>query len=140
MSDSRLEENRQSLAWFQEWGSAKNRSQKNFITRECFEDLLSLFIGFEQIVSNKLMTCPFSTITPSRINSDVVENIFCSQRGICNGSTTNPTYLQYTKGMNTILLGQTIKSKKANAAGSKTIRSALPYKMHSKKSFKALRL
>ena len=60
---------------------------------------------------------------PSRINSDVVENV-CQQRAR-NGDNTNPTYLQYCKNINTITLSQNSKSKskKSNAG----MKGAMPY-------------
>ncbi|XP_052809219.1 uncharacterized protein LOC128237669 [Mya arenaria] len=56
-----------------------------------------------------------STIVPARVNSDVIENIFCQQRGIVNGNNTNPNFYQYSKNINTILFGQNAVSKNSNA-------------------------
>ena len=60
----------------------------------------------------------FHHIITKKINSDVIENIFCQQRGVCNGNNTNPTYYQYLNNINTIILGQQSVSKSANAASS----------------------
>jgi hypothetical protein len=49
------------------------------------------------------------------VNSDVVENVFSQQRGLHNGANTNPSYLTYSRSINTIVLGETPISKKANA-------------------------
>jgi hypothetical protein len=60
---------------------------------------------------------PRGYVVPSRINSDIVENHFCQHRGSYNGSTTNPTYLNYCSTVNSIVLGQSLKSRgrKSNA-------------------------
>lgn len=56
-------------------------------------------------------------IAPSRFNSDLAENIFCQQRGLYNGNSTNPNYYSYRNTMNNIILGQSSKSsaRKSNA-------------------------
>ena len=43
-------------------------------------------------------------IVPSRINSDKVEDHFCQQLGLYNGSSTNPTYMNYCSTVNSIVL------------------------------------
>ena len=50
-----------------------------------------------------------SSVMPSRINTDIVENCFSQQRSQKHGSNTNPTYLQYSKGVNSVLLGRSSK-------------------------------
>lgn len=54
---------------------------------------------------------------PSRINSDIVENHFCQQRGMYNGCTSHPTYSNYCTTVNSVILGQSLKSRgrKSNA-------------------------
>ena len=54
---------------------------------------------------------------PSRFNSDVIENNFCQIRGLHNGNTTNSNYDSYRTTMNSIILGQSSKSRgrKSNA-------------------------
>lgn len=113
--------------------------QKNFFSRESYDDLQSMLIGTCEMVKTKLRHHPMGYICLCRLNTDVVENFFSSMRAI-NGSNTNPTYLQYRKGINTIAISQTVVSKKANAGGTCTIAGALPYKFHAKKSFKKLRV
>ena len=56
-------------------------------------------------------------LTPSRFNSDLAENIFCQQRGLYNGNSTNPNYYSYCSTMNNIIFGQSSKSsaRKSNA-------------------------
>ena len=98
-----------------------------------------MIVGFEKLVNLKIKNNPLGFMTPNIVNSDVVENIFCSQRGVCNGSSTNPTHLQqYKKGINTIIIGQPLRSRKSNANSSKCVSGALPYKMHVNKSFKKI--
>jgi len=58
-----------------------------------------------------------SSIVPNRINSDIIENVFCQQRGLYNGNNTNPTYLNYCRTMNAVILGQATISRKSNAGG-----------------------
>ena len=45
-------------------------------------------------------------IVPSRINSDIVENHFCQQRGMFNDFNTHPTYSNYCTSVNSVILGQ----------------------------------
>ena len=54
-------------------------------------------------------------ITPAFINSDVIENHFCQQRGTCNGLNTNPTLAQYGPSNTSICLSQTSVSAKSNS-------------------------
>ena len=92
-----------------------------------------MLVGIEQVLIIKLQQFPFGYICPGRMSTDVVENLFSSQRGI-NGSNNNPTYLQYCKGLNTILLSRKIVSTKSNAGGNVQACAALPYTLHGKKS------
>ena len=140
VADERLTQNRQCLEFFMNWKmqSGKNHNT-NFITRECFEDLKSMVIAFEEIVKTKLHHHPLSYVNAARTNTDVVENFFSSQRAI-NGSNNNPTVLQYSKGINTILISRKIVSTKSNAGGKFLVGGAKPYKTHVKQSFKSLRL
>ena len=137
VNDKRLIENKEVLQWFEDW--QKDVPSNNFITRECFEDLKSMVIGIQRLVEVKLKNHPLANIHLNRVNSDVVENVFSSQRGICNGSNTNPTYLQFCKGTNAILIGQNLISKKANAKGGATVGGILPFKFYSKQSFRTIR-
>lgn len=58
-----------------------------------------------------------ASIIPCRLNSDVIENIFCQQRTLLNGANTNPTYLGYCYSMNSVILGQATISRKSNTGG-----------------------
>ena len=138
VDDDRLLDNQKVLEFFRDCGDAEGTNfRTNFITKEAYEDVLSMLIGFHQLVEMKLALFPGSYIVPGRVNTDVVENFFCSQRGI-NGSNNNPTYLQYCKGVSTILLSRKLISTRSNAGGNITVGGAVPYKLHAKKSFRAL--
>jgi len=138
VSDKRLTENEEVLEWFQKWHD--DVPAHNFITRECFEDLRSMIIGLKSLVEEKLKHTPLGSLCVNRLNSDIVENVFSSQRGSCNGSNTNPTYQQFCKGSTSVLLGQSVISKKSNASSSSSVGGAIPYKLYSQTSFRPLRL
>ncbi len=63
-----------------------------------------------------------------RFNSDIVENHFCSIRGLCNGNNTHPTYDMYSHSVVSVILAQPSKSRgrKSNAG----IPAADPYSFH----------
>ncbi|MDH5640772.1 MAG: hypothetical protein OEY28_05725 [Nitrospira sp.] len=83
------------------------------MSKQTREDLKSCLIGFQELCKNVLKNTK-SIIIPSRINSDVIENFFCQQRGIKNGNNTNPTVFQYLKNINSIIIGQSSVSKSSN--------------------------
>ena len=85
------------------------------MTPECRQDITCALVGFLAMCSRILPGCP---IMPGFINSDVVENFFCQQRGISHGLNTNPTMSQYGPAINSIILGQRTVSRKSNAAES----------------------
>lgn len=139
-ADPRFEENRKCLEFFKDWKEQPGkRHTVNFITRECFVDLISMVVGLEQLVAVKLQNHQLGYIAPHRVNTDVVENFFCSHRGI-NGANTNPTALQYAKGINTIQISRKLVSTKSNAGGKTSVGGAKPYKFYAQKSFKTLRV
>ena len=110
-TDKRLEELKYALQWFVDWQSSiKNKPE--FITVETMEDLKSLITGFTHLCEMRITKGEM--VVPSRINSDIVENIFCQQRTI-TGANTNPSLCQYKSGLASIILGQTSVSKKSNA-------------------------
>ena len=138
--DHRLQSLRDVLAYIDKWVKYDSVNyQTNFITRECHEDLQSMLVGFQKLVEIKLASCPLGYICPGRTNTDIVENWFCNMRGI-NGANCNPTYLQYQKGINTILISRKMVSTKSNTKCKFTINGAVPYKVHTGKSFRTLRL
>ena len=92
------------LEFFKSTADAKGTNfQKNFITF-IYEHLHSLVTGFQQLVEIKLEPFPDGYMVEGPTNTDFMENFFSGQRGE-NGSNNNPTYLQFCKGVTTILLG-----------------------------------
>ena len=143
VEDERLNSAMEVYQWFTDWHKfwvKGGKLQKHFITRECYEDLQSMLLGTRSLIQLKLALFPLCSMYMCRLNSDVIENVFCSQRGICNGANANPSYYKYCKGINTICIGQAVVSKKSNAGGEVCVGGALPFKCHSGKSFKGLRL
>jgi hypothetical protein len=122
MSDSRLECLFEFEEWLVKWAETINKikdksaSEKNkmSISKETYSDLLSMCRGFIQIWKRRIEIHRRS-IVPAGINSDVIENFFCQQRTLCNGSNNKPTVHQYKYGSNAIILGQNTISKKSNA-------------------------
>jgi len=121
-SDRRLEENREVLNWFRSWENNIKQNteikdkEKCLLSYQTREDLTSLLVGFNELCKDRFQQTS-SSIVPNRINSDVIENIFSQQRGLHNGANTNPTYLTYSRTMNTIILGEASISKKSNTGG-----------------------
>lgn len=120
--DNRLVQIRNVLKWFQKWekvikDSNRKDKEKCLISMQTREDIVSLILDFDSMCSEKFKKSN-SSIIPSRINSDVIENIFSQQRGTYNGPNPNPDYLTYSRTINTIILGETSISRKSNASGS----------------------
>jgi hypothetical protein len=124
MDDSRFGILQSAFTWFQEWKSEVAQlkanginTSKQLLSHKCLEDVESMLLTFKEICRVHLRQFPQGYVVPSRINSDVVENIFCQQRGLYNGSSTNPTYNTYSSTVNSIILGQSLKSRgrKSNA-------------------------
>jgi hypothetical protein len=121
-SDKRLDDNRRVLGWFRTWQESnksvahlkKKDLEKSLFSYQTMEDIVSLLTGFDEICNIHFQSTS-SSIIPNRVNSDVVENVFSQQRGLHNGANTNPSYLTYSRSINTIVLGETPISKKANA-------------------------
>ncbi len=72
-----------------------------------------MILGFYEICKIASTQYPGSTVSPFRTNSDLVENIFCQERGH-NGQNSNPTYAQYVPTMNSIILGQSTTTNRSN--------------------------
>jgi hypothetical protein len=87
-SDERLDCLSNILQWFRSWENEihkfyqtpKERS-KHLLTEEAREDLESCIVGVQQLVVLHQAKFPGASINLSRINSDVIENHFCQQRG-----------------------------------------------------------
>ena len=125
--DHRLQQNREVLAFFQSWEQQTrtlemNRTEQNrcLLTRECREDIECMISSFEEYVISKSKRSKVGHVHAHRMNTDISENIFCSQRSFCHGATTNPTALQYQKALNAIILCQPNISPKSNAPKSYT--------------------
>lgn len=95
-------------------------------------DLASMLVGFRQlsdIVSNNF---PGSGMVPARTNSNIIENVFCQQRGR-NGQNDNPNYEQYCSTMNGIILGQRTTTKKSNTGSVDSLSFFTPTRLVPKK-------
>lgn len=122
ISDERLDTLQKVLDWFIKWeeevkaDESLQPSEMFMISHQTRADISSLIIGFRELCMDKLETSGASII-PSRVNSDVIENVFSQQRGLYNGNNTNPTYLGYCRTMNSIIIGQPSISRKSNTGG-----------------------
>jgi hypothetical protein len=133
-------ENKECLDFFLNWKEQEDvKFSTNFITRECFDDLQSMVIALQSLIEEKMSNHPIGYVSICRCSTDLVENFFSSQRAI-NGSNNNPTTLQYSKGINTIIISRKLVSTRSNAGGKVIVGGATPFKMHTTKSFKSLRL
>lgn len=115
--DNRLTELKSVLTYFNEWEaevkSAVSLSEsKHLLSKECRDDLNSCILGVLSLC-DKVLTNG-ATLVPGYLNSDLIENFFCQQRGIHHGCNTNPTINQYGPAVNAICLGQTNMSNKSN--------------------------
>lgn len=112
VSDERLKQNSDAINWFINWENKVKRDtniknkEKYLISHQTREDIISSVKGFEELCIYKLKKSN-SSIIPSRVNSDIIENMFCQQRTLHNGANTNPNYLGYCNSVNSVILGQT---------------------------------
>lgn len=123
LTDPRLAEIKAASQFFESWKRTVEESpfyvaSKHFLTRETAEDLQSSLVGF--IALCQLHLTSGNSINPGYINSDIVENFFCQQRGIRNGLNTNPTLSQYGPANTAIILGQSTVSNRSNSGNSAT--------------------
>ena len=97
--------------WFAQWDNGTSHN-KELMSHETREDVAFCTVGFISICL--LGIADGYSVLPSRVNSDV-EN-FCQQRG-SPGDNNNPTYLQYCKNINTIVMktGGKSRAKKSNS-------------------------
>jgi len=117
ISGDRLKQNRDVLNWFVEWeNSIPTQKEKCLISHQTRDDIVCSILGFEELCHYKMKKSHFS-IVPGRINSDVIENMFCQQRTLHSGANTNPTYLEYSRNVNSVILGETSISRKSNTGG-----------------------
>ena len=116
--DSRLRQLDVPLAWFTKWKEsvmskayAPGITGKMLLSDKLRFDLSSMVLGFKSLC--EVVIAKSGSIVPATTNSNIVENIFCQQRGH-NGQNTNPNYYQYCHTMNGIILGQQTTTKKCN--------------------------
>lgn len=96
-----------------------SNKEKCLISHQTRQDIISSIMGFEELCLYKLRSSNASII-PSRVNSDVIENIVCQHRTLHNGANTNPTYLGYCHTVNSVIIGQASVSRKSNTGGTET--------------------
>jgi hypothetical protein len=133
LDDPRLEELLKVAKWFEDWkvNSLSNTSippkdrQRQILSAQCHEDIQACIIGFYQLAKQLLSKATKIYITPGLINSDVIENTFNQQRSTYHGANSNPYAQQYRQALNSIVLGQTTVSQKANAGKNRS--AAIPY-------------
>lgn len=123
--DLRLSQIRNILEWFRNWRKGVNEidnikediKSKMLPSRQCIDDIDNMLITFPAVCEQHLNEFEFGSIKPSRFNNDIVENLFCQQKGVYNGNNSNPNYINYCKSVNSVLLGQSLKSRarKSNA-------------------------
>ena len=80
-------------------------------SKKCLDDMDSVISTFIEICKVHNDEFPGEGVSPSRFNSDLIENNFCQVRGLHNGNTTNPNYDTYRTTMNSVILGQSCKSR-----------------------------
>ena len=98
-------------------------------------------VGFRSTIANITERHPGARVIGALLNSDVIENMFSSQRSRCNGANTNPTTLQYSKAINTIVMtSERRRSGKRNAASDSSVGGAFPYKILAGKTFSERRI
>jgi len=121
MNDHRLALNQEIYTWLKkcEYDAAsqqhlrKPEQAKRMMSAKLRFDLSSMLLGFNALCMITLARHPGGSIFPFRANSNIVENVFCQQRGH-NGQNSNPTYSQYGPTMNSILLGQSTSTSRSN--------------------------
>lgn len=131
LDDDRLVKIRTSLEFFNSWeksveSSKDGKAAKNLLTQETRDDLNLSVLGFIEVA--KAVIAGGHSIVPCYLNSDLVENFFCQQRGIKHGCNTNPNVLQYGPAVNAIILGQMAVSRKSNADSRTLYMKATSYK------------
>ena len=127
LEDSRIDELLEVSRWFAHWEKeekGKTRGKNaTLMSSETMEDIQYCCLSMVAIIKRRVSAG--ETILPSRINSDIIENFFCQQRATLHGACSNPTYLQYAKGVNSVLLAS--RSKGAAKKSNPGINGAVPY-------------
>ena len=125
IGDKRLVQNQEALDYFKNWEVDnkeldKTKQRKRLLSDKLRSDISSMIIGFYKICKLAFARFPGSTISSFRTNSDLVENVFCQERGH-NGQNSNPTYAQYGPTMNSILLRQSTHTNCSNTGSVKKL-------------------
>lgn len=128
LDDHRLVTNQEVLDCFNNWEAdaqthtelRKSEIAKRLLSDKLRFDISSMVIGFHEVCKIAFDRSPGSTISPFRTKSDLVENIFCQERGH-NGQNTNPTYAQYGPTINSIILGQTTTTSSSNTGSAENL-------------------
>lgn len=140
LADDRLCQLSSCLQFFSDWEKSVMASNqppltknKMLLSEKLRFDLASMIMGFQQLCKLVLTRCPGGGVVPSRTNSNIVENVFCQQRGR-NGQNDNPNYDQYCHKMNGIILGQRITTKKSNTGNVEDLTFFTPSRLVHKKN------
>jgi hypothetical protein len=133
VNDERFSVLAQAKEWFSSWRDSirsddtltNGQKSKMLPSKECLDDMICMLVTFPKICKIHLSEYKIASIMPSRFNNDVAENMFCQQRGLYNGNSTNPNYAAYRTTVNSVLLGQSLLSRgrKSNAG----LRAAKPF-------------
>lgn len=119
VSDERLIILKDCSDWFSNWRAMNTENGKeilkSLLSQECLDDVQSMLITFPEVCRIHLKDFPHGGVVPSRFNTDIIENSFCQVRGLYNGSNTNPSYADYCKTVNSMILGQPLKSRGRNS-------------------------
>ena len=121
MDNAIFQSNKDALSFFNQWQQEvmANKTDKNkgkkLLSSECRDDLNSSVVGFHNMCDN-VLSSKRTSVVPKHINNDVVENVFSQQGSLHNGSSTNPTYHQYTSTMNSILIGRRTMFRNNNSS------------------------
>ncbi|CAG2223976.1 unnamed protein product [Mytilus edulis] len=133
--DARLNILNNALDWFNNWRNEIKQIKKTpkelewmLPSIKCLDDVESMIVVFTRVCRIHITEFKGRGVYPSRFNSDLAENIFCQQRGLYKGNSTNPNYHVYCNTMNSVILGQTTKSRarKSNAG----LPTTDPYSFH----------
>ncbi|KAJ8309884.1 hypothetical protein KUTeg_011749 [Tegillarca granosa] len=93
------------MQWFVKWESSVKQdtglkqNEKHLISQQTREDIVSSILGFDELCKHRFKTL-HAFIIPSRMNSDVIEKMFCKQRTL--------------HIVNAVILGQVSISRKSN--------------------------
>ena len=147
MDDHRVKDVQECANFFRDWEKSilqdpsisPKQKYRHLFTEQTLADTRSALFGFLQLCH---MTSSLNiAITPDLINSDIIENLFCQQRGLCNGLNTNPTLLPYGPGINSVILSQcTISTKSNSGSKAKFFRAQVPGRLTKRRKVDPIRI